>query len=78
MTYNFATTQHDHTTQLRKVHIAREDEAGCRTLCGYRDGMLDFGGESQSAAQVAWHIEHDPDGYVCARCAGAFLKLATP
>ncbi len=74
MTYNFATTQHDHTTRLRKVHIAVTDDDGSRTLCGYRDGMLDFGGEEQPAEKVRWHIEHDPDGYICLRCARAFLK----
>jgi len=74
MTYSFATTQHDHATRLRKVHIAREDEAGSHTLCGYKDGMLDFGGESQSAERVRWHIEYDVDNFLCARCVKAFPK----
>lgn len=74
MTYNFATTQHDHTTEIRKVHIARENEDTWKTLCGYRDGMLN-GGEAQTPEQVKWSIEHDPDGYICARCAKAFAKL---
>lgn len=73
-TYNFATTQHDHTTQLRKVHIVREDDDEWKTLCGYKDGMLN-GGEQQTTAQITAAIKHDPDGFICARCIKAFRKL---
>ena len=72
-TYNFATTHHDHTTQLRKVHIASEDGDKWVVLCGYKDGMLD-GGEQQTTAQVTAAIKHDPDGFICARCVKAFEK----
>jgi len=73
MTYNFATTQHDHTTEMRKVHIVREDDDAWKALCGYRDMMLN-GGEAQTPEQVRWSIEHDADNYICARCAKAFAK----
>jgi hypothetical protein len=70
--YTFATTQHDHTTQLRKVHIARLDTT--KALCGYKDMMLN-GGEEQTVAEVQRAVDCDPDGYLCGRCVKAFRKL---